>query len=334
MPTAGRPRVLVTDQMIHRAAIAVLEQVAEVRVIPQLAPEPVLLEAVRDVEGILARSTKITAKVLAAAPNLKIVARHGVGVDSVDLAEATRRGVLVTTTPEANVVSVAEYVFALLLGFSRKLVAAHATVKEGRWERTKLVGVELYRKTMGIIGVGNIGSRVAQRARGFGMDVIGHDPYLAAERARALQVPLTTLDDLLGRSDIVTLHVRATPETRGMIGAREFRAMKASAIFVNTSRGEVVDERALAQALREKRIAGACLDTFRQEPLEAPSPLRELDNVLLSPHVGGQSEEAMIRMGTEAAGYIVSVLQGEIPGGIYNREALETAEWIRRKKQP
>jgi D-3-phosphoglycerate dehydrogenase len=319
--------------MIHRKAIAVLEQVAEVRVVPQHSAEPVLAEAARDVEGILARSSNITAKVLAASPSLKIVARHGVGVDSVDLAEATRRGVLVTTTPEANAVTVAEYVFALLLGYSRKVIAANATVREGRWDRSRLVGVELYQKTMGIIGLGNIGSRVAQRAKGFGMEVVGHDPYLSAERARELGVSLTTLEDLLARADIVTLHVRATGETRAMIGEREFRAMKPSTIFVNTSRGEVVDERALIQALRERRIAGACLDTFRQEPLEVPSPLRELDNVLLSPHVGGQSEEAMIRMGTEAAGYIVAVLRGEIPGAVYNTEALNTAEWVQRKRQ-
>lgn len=332
MQPGNRPRVLVTDQMIRREAIAILEKAADVRVIQQHSPEPVLVEAVQDVEGILARSAKITGNVLAAAPRLKIVARHGVGVDSVDLAEATRRGVLVTTTPEANVVTVAEYVFALLLGFSRKIAEAHRIVKEGRWERPKLVGIELYQKTMGIIGLGNIGSRVAQRAKGFGMDVIGHDPFLPAERARELGVTLTSLEDLLRRSDIVTLNIRATPETRALIGERELQAMKPSAILVNTSRGEVVDEQALIKALQEKRIAGACLDTFQQEPLEVPSPLRELDNVLLSPHVGGQSAEAMVRMGTEAAGYIVKVLEGEIPGGIYNREALQTAEWIKRKK--
>jgi D-3-phosphoglycerate dehydrogenase len=334
MQLGNRPRVLVTDQMIRREAIAILEKAAEVRVIQQHSPEAVIVEAVRDVEGILARSNNITANVLAAAPSLKIVARHGVGVDSVDLAEATRRGVLVTTTPEANVVTVAEYVFALLLGYSRKIGEAHRIVKDGRWERPKLVGIELYQKTMGVIGLGNIGSRVAQRAKGFGMDVIGHDPFLSAERAKELGVTLTSLDDLLRRSDIVTLHVRATPETRDLIGERELQAMKPSAILVNTSRGEVVDERALITALQEKRITGACLDTFQQEPLEAPSPLRELDNVLLSPHVGGQSAEAMVRMGTEAAGYIVKVLEGEIPGGIYNREALDVAEWAKGKRRP
>jgi D-3-phosphoglycerate dehydrogenase len=331
--TDRKPTVLVTDQMIRKEAIAVLEKDCDVRVIQQYSPEAVVVGAVRDVEAILARNAKITKNVLAAAPRLKIVARHGVGVDSVDLAEATRCGILVTITPEANAVTVSEYVFALLLAFARKIMEGHASVMAGRWDKPRLVGCELYQKTMGIIGLGNIGSRVAQRARGFGMDVVGHDPYLTPARAAALHVRLATLDALLAEADIVTLHVRATPETRALIGERQLERMKPGAILVNTSRGEVVNEGALINALQQKRIAGACLDTFREEPLQAGSPLRDLDNVILTPHVAGQSVEAMTRMGVEAAGYIVQALKGEIPGGIYNREVLESAEWSRRWKE-
>jgi D-3-phosphoglycerate dehydrogenase / 2-oxoglutarate reductase len=167
-------------------------------------------------------------------------------------------------------------VFALLLAFARKIMEGHASVKAGRWDKPRLVGCELYQKTMGVIGLGNSGSRVAQRARGFGMEAVGHDPYLNPARAAELHVRLATLDGLLAEADIVTLHVRATPETRALIWERQLERMKPSAILGNTSRGEVVNEGALTNALQQKRIAGACLDTFREEPLQAGSPLRDL----------------------------------------------------------
>ena len=316
-----RPRVVFTDGTIHRCARETLERTFDVRVLDAYPSEDELVRACGDAHAILARLGTVTARVIEAAPNLRIVARHGVGVDAVDLEAATRRGVVVTTTGSENATAVAEYTFALLLALVRRVVDADRGMREGRWRREPLVGPELEGRTIGIVGLGAIGRRVARQAHGFGMEVIASDPNVVS--APEPWITMHPLDDLVTRADVVTLHVRLTAETFHLLDRQRIEAMKPSAVLVNTSRGEVIDEAALVDALRIGRIAGAALDTYEHEPLGAASPLRSLANVVLSPHVAGQTEDALARVAASAAQSIVDELAGRRPRHVYNPEAYE-----------
>jgi D-3-phosphoglycerate dehydrogenase len=256
--------------------------------------------AVAGAHALIVRSeTKVTADLLGRAPHLRIVARAGTGVDTIDVHAATRRGIAVMNAPGANTVSAGEHAMGLLLALVRRIPDAAAAMGRGDWDRKRFEGTELRGKTMGVVGLGRIGGHVVQLARAFGMHVIGHDPYLLPERAAELGVRLLPLEQLLRAADVVTLHLALTDETHHLIDAKRLTLMKPTAVVINTARGELVDEVALAAALKEKRIGGAAIDVFAVEPLPADSPLRGLDRVILTPHLAASTAEAQERVAVE-----------------------------------
>lgn len=279
------------------------------------------MEACRDADAILARLGVVTEGVIRAAPRLRIIARHGAGSDGVDLPAATERGVVVTTAGPANAGAVAEYTIALLLGLLRKVPAADRGMREGLWSRGPLVGGALEGRTLGIVGCGAVGMRVARIAQAFGMDVLASEP--SRRDAPLPPIPTVELLELLGRADVVSLHLRLMPGNAGLIDAAAIVAMKPGAILVNTARGELVDEAALIAALNAGHLTGAALDTYAVEPLPADSPLRSMPNVLLSPHVAGQTGDAMVRVGHVAVQAILDEFDGRRPAFVVNPEVYE-----------
>jgi D-3-phosphoglycerate dehydrogenase / 2-oxoglutarate reductase len=312
--------VVFTDGSIRKEAVDLLAQSCEVRVLDAYPGEDALIEACRDAHAILARLGTVTGRVIESSPRLRIVARHGVGVDAVDLDAATRRGVVVTTTGSENAAAVAEYTFALLLALSRHVVAADAGMRNGEWTRDPLVGIELDGLTLGVIGYGAIGRRVARQARGFGMRVVAHDTTSSTPEPG---VTMTSLDDLLAQADVVSLHTRLHADNARLIDARALSLMKPGAYLVNTARGELVDEAALIAALNGGTLRGAALDTYEHEPLAPDNPLRRMRNVVLSPHVAGQTEAALRRVALAAAQCILDELAGRRPAFVYNLEAYQ-----------
>ncbi len=308
-----------TDGSIPRVALDLLTPTCDVRVLEAYPSEQDLMTACAGAQGILARLGTVTARVIEHAPQLRIIARHGVGVDAVDLAAATRRGIVVTTTGNENAAAVAEYTFALLLALVRHVVQADHGMRAGTWTRDPLIGTELDGRTLGIVGLGAIGRRVARQALGFGMHVLAADPALL--ESGDPQIELVALEELLGRADIVTLHTRLTAGTAHLINSRTLASMQRGAFLVNTARGEIVDETALGEALASGALAGAALDTYEHEPLPADSPLRGLRNVVLSPHVAGQTGAALARVAACAAESILDEFAGRRPRYVYNPEA-------------
>jgi D-3-phosphoglycerate dehydrogenase / 2-oxoglutarate reductase len=260
--------------------------------------------------AIVVRSqTKITAKVIDAAKQLKVVGRAGVGVDNVDVEAATRRGVIVMNTPGGNTISTAEHAFSLLVSIARNIPQAHASVKAGKWDRKSFEGVELHGKTIGIFGMGRIGTEIARRVIAFGMRPVAYDPYLSNSRARSLQVELfEDLDEVLAQSDFLTVHMPLTAETRHLINADRIAKMKRGARIVNCARGGLIDEQALFEALKSGQIAAAALDVYETEPPPADFPLRTLSNVVFTPHLGASTAEAQESVGIEIAEAIRSLL--------------------------
>ncbi|HEX9922284.1 MAG TPA: hydroxyacid dehydrogenase [Anaerolineae bacterium] len=315
--------VLITDASIRPEGIEMLEAVASLTVLQSYTPEAGIIEAAREADAILARAAVISEAVIQAAPKLKIVSRHGVGVDNVDVAACTRQGVLVSITGDANSEAVSEYAFGLLLAVARKVAQANAHIRAGQWNRDLFIGLELYGKVLGIIGLGRIGSRLGRHAAGFDMEALAYDPYVDANAAQAAGIALVDLETLLRRADFISLHMPLTDETRHLIGPAELALMKSSAILVNTARGGLIDEAALYETLLNKRIAGAALDVFETEPLSQGNRLATLDNLLCSPHVAGQTQESLLRMSVDAAENILRVFRGETPLGIINPEALD-----------
>lgn len=273
-----------------------------------------LLAAVAEADGLLVRNqTRVVREVFAAAPRLKVVGRHGAGLDNIDLAAAGEAGVVVTSTPEENAVSVAEHTFALMLAVSRRIVVADAAVRRGEWPRAAMTGFELHGKILGLLGVGRIGFRVALRARAFGMTVIGHDPYLPASSPLATESGverLATVEEVLARADLVSVHLPMTDETRGLLSAERLALLKPGAVVINTSRGEIVDEPALLEALRSGRLAGAGLDVRAVEPPGADDPFAALASVVLTPHLAAFTVEAQDRVSETVALDIERVLTG------------------------
>jgi D-3-phosphoglycerate dehydrogenase len=266
-------------------------------------------EILGDYDALIVRSaTKVTADVLEHADNLKVIGRAGVGVDNVDVDAATRRGIVVANAPESNVVSAAEHTIGLLMALARNIPQAHAALVDGRWERAKWGGVELADKTLGVLGFGRIGRQVARRALGLQMKVVAYDPYVAAERFRELGAEQTTFDEVLARSDFLTVHLPLNDETRGALDARAFAAMRDGARVVNAARGELVDEQALIAALESGKIAGAAIDVFAQEPYSGP--LLQAPNVVLTPHLAASTDEAQDRAGVIVAEQVAAALEG------------------------
>jgi D-3-phosphoglycerate dehydrogenase len=301
--------VLVSDPLSPKA-IAQLTAAPGVslRQVKGLSEEQ-LIPLVADVDAWVVRSaTQVTRRLVDAAPRLRWIARAGAGLDNIDVAAAKERGIAVLNVPGANSVAVAELVFALLLALFRQIPEADASLRRGAWEKARFKGRELRGKTLGIVGLGRIGRAVAQRARAFEMTVVGHDPLVADADARAAGVEPLPLDDLLVRADIVTLHVPATPQTRGMIGAAQLARMPRGAVLVNAARGGLVDEAALHAALVSGALGGAALDVFETEPPGA-SPLLTLPNVVATPHLGASTVEAQDAVGEEIARLLVAAMR-------------------------
>jgi D-3-phosphoglycerate dehydrogenase len=309
-----------------------LERQCRVRVLDAYCPEDRFVTACADASAILARLGTVTHGVIAAAPRLRIVARHGAGVDAVDLAAATAHGVVVTTTGSLNAAAVAEYTFALLLTLARKTLLADAGMRAGAWARDPLVGLELEGRTLGIIGLGAIGARVARQAFGFGMNVLARQsPRMQRDVPGVAHVPLA---ELLHRADIVTLHLRLSSETAGLLDAAAIASLRPGAIIINTARGELIDEQAMIRALANGHLGGAALDAFAAEPLAPDSPLRSMANVVLSPHVAGQTDAALQRVGVEAARAVLDELSGRRPAHVYNPEAYDVRRRLGRAVEP
>jgi D-3-phosphoglycerate dehydrogenase / 2-oxoglutarate reductase len=272
--------------------------------------EDALLQIIADYDALVVRSqTKVNAKVIAAAKKLRVVGRAGVGVDNVDVEAATRRGIIVMNTPGGNTISTAEHSFSMMMALARKIPNAHATMKAGKWDRKSFEGVELYNKTLGIVGMGRIGGEVARRAIAFGMRVLAYDPFLSLSRAKALQVEVVELDDIYSRSDFITVHVPMTDQTRGMINKDAIAKMKKGVRLINCARGGLIVEADLLEALKAGKVAGAALDVYETEPPK-DSPLLALDNVVLTPHLGASTTEAQESVGTEVAEQIADALSG------------------------
>src|SRR6058998_1473206 len=304
------PKVLVADS-ISKSGIDELSRDGALDVtIKTGLNETELVDQIPEFSALIVRSqTRITADILNAGAKLRVVGRAGVGVDNVDVETATRRGIIVLNAPGGNTVSTAEHAFSLLLSVARKIPQADANVRGNKWDKKNFEGVELYNKTLGIIGMGRIGSELSRRAIAFGMRVVAYDPYLSATRARSLQVELVDeLDDLLTGADFVSLHTPLTAETRHILGAARLRKTRRGVRIINCARGGLIDEAALAQALREGQVAGAALDVFEIEPLPADSPLRGAPNVILTPHLGASTAEAQESVGIEIAQSIRAVL--------------------------
>ena len=313
------PKVLVADS-ISQSGVDELSRDGALDVVVQTnLGAAKLLEIIPEFSALVVRSqTKVTAEILNAGSKLRAVGRAGVGVDNVDVETATRRGIIVLNAPGGNTVSTAEHAFSLLLCVARKIPPAEASVRAGNWDRKNFEGVELYNKTLGVIGMGRIGSELSRRAIAFGMRVVAYDPYLSATRARSLQVELVDeLDDLLASADFISLHTPLTAETHHLVDLARLRKTKRGVRIINCARGGLIDETALAAALQDRHVAGAALDVFETEPLPADSPLRSAPNLVLTPHLGASTAEAQESVGIEIAQSIrAALLEGTIRNAV------------------
>ncbi len=313
-------KILVCDPVSPKG-ISLLQQRPEfeVVVLPKRLPEPELLPAVKDVVAMVVRSeTKVTRAVLEAAPKLRVVGRAGVGVDHVDVDAATQRGVVVMNTPGGNTVSTAELSFAMLLSLARKVPQAYASMAAGKWDRKQFQGSEVCGKTLGVLGLGRIGSEVAKRALAFGMKVLAYDPFLTDARARALGIAMTPdVDNVYRDADFITVHMPVTDQTRGMLNSTAFARMKPKVCLVNCARGEIVVETDLLAALDSGKIAAAALDVYATEPLPADHPFRKHPAITLTPHLGASTHEAQEKCGIEVAEVIAAyLLTGEVRNAV------------------
>ena len=317
-------KVLVADK-ISPKGVAFLRQQPGIEVIEAYpSPDRKLLELVKDVHAIAVRSeTKITKEVLAAAPLLKVVGRAGVGVDNVDVEAATERGVVVMNTPAGNTIATAELTFTHILCGARPVPQAAASMKAGQWDRKTFSGIELFKKTLGIVGLGRIGGEVAKRAQAFGMRVVAYDPYLAPSRAKAMQVEAVTLDELLVQSDYITVHMPMTDDTHHMIDEAAFEKCKKGVRIFNCARGGIIKEAALIAALKSGKVAAAGLDVFEEEPLAKDSEFLKLPNVVLTPHLGASTTEAQEAVGIEVAEQIADVLNGGVIRNAVNMPSMD-----------
>ena len=311
--------VLVPDN-VHTSAIDILRSREGVTVsAPGKLERAQLLEAVGAAHALIIRSgVTADAELLAAAANLRAIARAGVGVDNVDLAAATARGVVVMNTPGGNTISTAEYTFGLMLALARHIPQGHASLAAGRWDRKSFGGVELRGKTLGIIGLGRIGQAIASRAQAFDMQVIAHDPYLPPAVAAAITVPLLALDEVFAQSDFLTLHALITDETRGMINARSIAGMKDGARIINAARGALINDRDLAAALQSGKLAGAALDVYAQEPPAPDNPLLGLPTVIHTPHLAASTADAQVTVAQEAAQLTLAYLLDGVAANVCN----------------
>lgn len=313
MPLVEKYRVLVTDTLAE-SGLEILQREPTIQLDyrPGLKGEA-LLAAVAEAEGLITRSgTAVTQELLDAAKRLRVVGRAGVGLDNVDVDAATARGILVINAPTANILSATEHTMALMLSACRSLPAADASVRRGEWVRSKFMGLELNGKTLGVIGLGRIGTRVTTRARSFGMKVIAYDPYIARGVAENVGAELVSLDQLLANADVVTVHTPLTDETKGMIGPAEFAKMKRGVVIVNCARGGIYQEQALADALVDGQVATAAIDVYEEEPPGPDHPLLNAPNIVLTPHIGANTIEAQDRVAVQTCEMLIEALNGSI----------------------
>ncbi|MCZ6694950.1 MAG: phosphoglycerate dehydrogenase [Acidobacteria bacterium] len=315
-------KVLIADQVSSRCAEVLKEAGLEPINRPGLAPAD-LLSAVADVEGIIVRSdTRISEDVMKAAPRLRVVGRAGAGVDNIDVAAATRRGLVVMNAPGENTISAAEHTLSMILALARKIPLADRSMREGRWERGQFLGMELFEKTLGILGLGKVGREVASRARAFGMEVVAYDPVLAEEVADRIGVRLLPLEEIFGRADIITLHVPLTDETHHLIGREQLARCRDGVRLINVSRGGVIDESALMDAIESGKVAGAALDVFEKEP-PSGSPLLGHDSVILTPHLGASTSEAQVKVAERIAEQVAGYLKQGVVVNAVNMEGID-----------
>ncbi|GAB3444817.1 phosphoglycerate dehydrogenase [Phycicoccus ginsengisoli] len=323
----SKPIVLIAEEL-SPATIDALGPDFEIRHVDGASREA-LLPALADADAVLIRSaTKMDAEAIAAARNLKVIARAGVGLDNVDVPAATRAGVMVVNAPTSNITSAAELAVGLLLSTARNIAPANQALKAGAWKRSKYSGVELLDKKVGVVGFGRIGQLVAERLRGFGMEILAYDPYVSAQRAGQLGAQLVSLDELLEQSDFITVHLPKSPETLGLIGKEALTKVKPSVRVINAARGGIVDEEALAEALREGRVAGAGIDVFATEPT-TESPLFEFESVVVTPHLGASTDEAQEKAGVAVAKSVRLALGGDLVPDAVNVDGGAVPEEVR-----
>ncbi len=319
-------RILIADRIAQEGIELLRQELPEAQIDVQTGLKPEQLRArIGEYTALIVRSeTQVTADILAAAQRLKIVGRAGVGVDNIDIDAATRQGIMVVNSPTGNIIAAAEHTIAMLMAMARHVPAANSSMKAGKWEKSRFLGVEVRNKTLGIIGLGKVGKEVAQRAQGLAMQVIAFDPYVSQEHADKLDITMLSMDELLQQADFVTLHTSLTsgPQgTRGLIGARELTLIKPGARLINCARGGLIDEEALLHALNENRLAGVALDVFSQEPVRDDDILRQLmahERVIATPHLGASTEEAQVGVALDVVEQIVSVLRGGFPRAAVN----------------
>jgi D-3-phosphoglycerate dehydrogenase len=301
-------KVLITEP-IAEEGIDILRRQAEVDIKTGIKAEE-LISIIGDYDALVVRSqTSVSAEVIRAGGKLQVIARAGAGVDNIDVEEATLQGIVVVNAPTGNTISAAEHTIALMLALARHIPQANAMLKSGVWQRSNFLGTEVRNKTLGIIGLGNVGSDVARRAKGLEMRLIAHDPFVSVDHARNLQVEMVPLEQLFRESDFITLHVPLTPQTKGLISDKVLALVKPTVRIINTARGEVIDEEALAKAINEKRVAGAAIDVFATEPTTS-SLLFEKDNVIVTPHLGASTAEAQVMVAEDIAEQIIEVFRG------------------------
>ena len=304
-------KILITDGLA-KEAVEMLKKAGHEVIIDEASPEK-LLQMAGDFESIIVRSrSKVTSSVIDAGKKLKVIARAGIGVDNIDVKAASMKGIVVVNAPSGSTVSVAELAIAHMLSLARSIPKATAAQKNGQWLKKELKGTELYEKTLGLIGCGRIGQATADRARAFGMKVIGFDPAMPAQLLKDLKIEPVTLEELYARSDVISIHANMTPENKNMINASTFAKMKKGVLIINCARGGFINETDLYNALKEGKVGGAGLDVFEAEP-PAQSPLFTLDNVSLTPHIGANTVEGQYRAGVIVAEQVIKVLSGKQP---------------------
>jgi D-3-phosphoglycerate dehydrogenase len=319
-------KILISDPL-SKEGLAVLDDAEGISydLNPGLSKEE-LIKCIGEYDGLIIRSgTKVTKEVIDAADNMKVIGRAGVGLDNVDIDAATKRGIIVMNTPDGNTISTAEHTIAMLLAMARKIPQAYVSLRNKQWERKKFVGVELFGKTLGIIGLGRIGTQVAKRAKAFEMKIVAYDPFISEEVAKRLEVELMELTQLYKTADIITIHTPLSPKTKGLIGKDEFNQMKDGVMIINCARGGIIDEQALYDAVVSGKVAGVALDVYENEP-PLDSPLLELDNCVTVPHLGASTKEAQINVGVDIAHQVVDVLQGKPAKNAVNIPQIDPGE--------
>lgn len=317
-------KILVSDPL-HEEGLSILtrEKQFTVDVKPKL-PSEELKKAIKGYDAVIVRSaTKLTRDIIEAADKLRLIGRAGVGLDNVDVKTASKKGIMVVNAPAGNTISTAEHTMSMIMALSRNIAQAHSSMKNGKWDKKKFMGVELYGKTLGVVGLGRIGAAVAKRALSFEMKVIAYDPFLSGEQAKKIGVELVAFEALIKNADYITVHTPLTSETRHVLSAKEFKKMKKGVKIVNCARGGIVDEAALVEALSSGNVASAALDVFEKEPLDMNSPLLKLDNVVVTPHLGASTEEAQVNVSIDIASTVRDVLLGRGVRNAVNMPSLD-----------